>query len=236
MAEAAAAEAAAPRMPMVGLVPHGGGGARAAAGSEGVESGIPAYSNKTVRATLRVLVATTLLAAFYTLWFVGELLLSRKWSPTENDVEGVWKGVNHLLFDLVVPACGYYGALYGNRHLTCCFCGCTLMLSTLGITMVAIDLFANLHSIQWHEFDEDELKRALATLMDLCSFWFATRLYFQMPPNRPAFLAPLVGQVVQVERGAGPTPANHGAATRTAAEGGAAAATARPGAATTPRF
>jgi len=214
---------------MVGLLPDGGAGARAAAVSEGIENGTPVYSNKTVRATLRVLVATTLLAVFYTLWFVGELLLSRKWRATESDVEGVWRGINDLLFDLVVPACGYYGALYGNRHLTCCFCSCTLMLSTVAFSTVAIHLCANLHSIQWHEFNENDCKRALGTLLDLCSFWYATRLYFQLPSSRPSFLAPLVGQVILVERGASPAPASHGAAAGTAPE---AAAAASPGAAT----
>jgi len=181
-----------------------------------------------------VLVVTTLLAAFYTLWFVGELLLTKKWRSTENDVEGVWSGINTLLVDLIVPACGYYGALYGNRHLTCCFCTCTLMLSTLAISMVVLKLLANLHSIRWQEFGEDDCKKAFGTLLDLCAFWFAAHLYSQMPSNRPTFLTPLVGQVVHIERGVSPAPASHGASTRSDPEEAVGAAGASPGAATRP--
>ncbi|CAK0847421.1 unnamed protein product, partial [Prorocentrum cordatum] len=234
MADGAATGAAEARMAMVGLVPNVGDGSAAAAASQGIESGTPTCSNKSVQATLRVLVVTTLLAAFYTLWFVGELLLTKKWRSTENDVEGVWSGINTLLVDLIVPACGYYGALYGNRHLTCCFCTCTLMLSTLAISMVVLKLLANLHSIRWQEFGEDDCKKAFGTLLDLCAFWFAAHLYSQMPSNRPTFLTPLVGQVVHIERGVSPAPASHGASTRSDPEEAVGAAGASPGAATRP--
>merc|ERR1719159_1472804 len=33
------------------------------------------------------------------------------------------------MIEMSVPACGYYGAMHGNRQLTCCYCSCNLFIS-----------------------------------------------------------------------------------------------------------
>jgi len=51
-----------------------------------------------------------------------------------------------LMIDLSIPACGYCGAAYHNRQLTCCFCSCNLMLA-IGSLVYFIRLLIRLANI-----------------------------------------------------------------------------------------
>merc|ERR1719408_399529 len=123
------------------------------------------------------------------------------------------------MIELSVPACGYFGAMFANRQLMCCFCSCNLFIS-----VVSIIAFIRLHveiseangecfnqqtaeqkkmCETWNSTGSEKYVKMISSILVICigalAFWFGNALYRRLawefghsgPPMRP-----LVGEVV----------------------------------------
>merc|ERR1719361_684664 len=54
-----------------------------------------------------------------------------------DSTQELWTSLSSFLIELSIPACGYYGAMYQNRQLTCCFCSCNIFVVVLEATTFA---------------------------------------------------------------------------------------------------
>ncbi|CAK0837299.1 unnamed protein product [Prorocentrum cordatum] len=179
------------------------------------DHGLPVRSSPTLKATLEVLVATSVIVCFYTLWFVAELLFSTKWRTPGSEYRVLWRGTTALVVDITLPACGYFGAMYSNRHLTCCFCGCSFLVSSIAVISICISLFSSLSSVDWSDRAEQNKRAVPAMILDMVAFWFGRNLYCRMSSERivAASPGPLVGQVFQSQGRTQPVATAHGTVT-----------------------
>lgn len=101
--------------------------------------GVPVDNIGMLKIMKRVIVVAAIVATFHTCHFVVNLLRGA-YSKNTDGTNSLWTATSSLMIDLSIPACGYYGALHGNRQLTCCFCSCNLF-----ITAVTLFAFVRLH-------------------------------------------------------------------------------------------
>jgi len=171
--------------------------------NEGISRALPPKSSPIYQAAVWVLVAATALVLFHTLWFVGELLLTVRWRTPGSEQMAVWKGVATLLFELSLPACGYLGATHGNRHLACCFCGCSLFVTSVVFVGLALTIMTSVGTVDPADVAIQNNKMLLIMLLYFMSFWFGMQLHSllmlrQSPDDHLASMVPVVGQVIQV--------------------------------------
>eukprot|EP00405_Crypthecodinium_cohnii_P007295 CAMPEP_0206421082 /NCGR_PEP_ID=MMETSP0324_2-20121206/1244_1 /ASSEMBLY_ACC=CAM_ASM_000836 /TAXON_ID=2866 /ORGANISM="Crypthecodinium cohnii, Strain Seligo" /LENGTH=303 /DNA_ID=CAMNT_0053885125 /DNA_START=71 /DNA_END=982 /DNA_ORIENTATION=+ len=83
------------------------------------------------KSTKTVITLAALFAGFYTLHFISDLLGGDL--DNSSDSTNLWASLSSLLIELSIPACGYCGALYSNRQLTCCFCSSNLFLAAISV-------------------------------------------------------------------------------------------------------
>lgn len=175
--------------------------------------GVPMDDNGLTKVVRRVIVLAATGAAFYTCHFIKDLLRTR------DDASSLWTAVSSLLIELSIPACGYCGALYCNRQLTCCFCS-----GNLCVTIVSIVSFVRLNirvaeiegrceresNVQQRRSCEVWMSDSLDKYAMICStliivfigglaFWFGNSLYNKLAPDvaiSQPVSAPLVGEVI----------------------------------------
>merc|ERR1740121_1539117 len=198
-ADTAALREVARRREMVGILTA----SRRGETNEEIARALPPKSSPIYQAAIWVLVAATSLVLFHTLWFVGELLLTVKWRTPGSEQMALWRGVATLLFELSLPACGYLGATHGNRHLACCFCGCSLFVTSVVFIGLALTLLTSLGSVDLADVVLQSNKELLIILLYTLSFWFGMQLHSllmlrQSSDYHLTSLVPLVGQVIQV--------------------------------------
>lgn len=218
-AASAAAAAAAARADAVALVD----------GAD-IVLGVPIEDSGLVKVVRRVIILAATAATFYTCHFIAELMRGTYNSPSSSNSgsndssnsssSSLWTAISSLLIQLSIPACGYYGALQGNRQLTCCFCSCSLF-----VTIVSIMSFIRLN-IRIGELDgqchletnyeqrkscelwtEEGVAKYImisSTILAVClgclAFWFGNSLYQrlgQFAGGTPRAL-PLVGEVIDL--------------------------------------
>lgn len=95
--------------------------------------GTPLTDNGMTRIVQRVIVLATLVASYYTVNFIAELLNGAYSTQDSADATSLWAAGSSLLIELSIPACGYLGAMYNNRQLTCCFCSCNLFIAVVSV-------------------------------------------------------------------------------------------------------
>mmetsp|Transcript_24072 Transcript_24072/g.53069 ORF Transcript_24072/g.53069 Transcript_24072/m.53069 type:complete len:307 (-) Transcript_24072:92-1012(-) len=89
--------------------------------------GEPMHDNGMVKFFRRVILLATFIAA----WSVSDMIITLLQGETEGKI--VWSLMTALMFQLSIPACGYFGAVHTNLPLTCCFSGCNVFLAILTI-------------------------------------------------------------------------------------------------------
>lgn len=115
----------------------------------------------------RVIILATVGALFYVAAFLRNLLRGNYsgGGSRGDDATSLWSSVSSLLIELSIPACGYCGAKYANRQLTCCFCGCNLC-----VTIVTIMSFIRLN-IRIGEIDGQCERESNAQQRRTCELW-----------------------------------------------------------------
>lgn len=204
--------------------PAAGSAGQASSGSNVVVNdseivlGTPIQDNGTGKVVRRVVILATIGASFYICNFNVNLM--RGSFSQENQEVTLWTAMSELLIELSIPACGYCGALYNNRQLTCCFCSCNLF-----ITIITIITFVRLN-IRISELDGDCGKEADlqqrrrcevwmsngpdkwvmlgSTILIIClgclAFWFGNSLYNRLSQETSAVPppVPVVGEVISL--------------------------------------
>lgn len=89
--------------------------------------------------TRRVLMVAGLSA----LLVVVSTVIQRSMAPTTSASSAFVS----LVLALLVPCCGYFGARNSDKNLTCCFCGCNCLGSTLGIVSV-LTVYLGYHFVE----------------------------------------------------------------------------------------
>jgi len=133
-------------------------------GSE-IVLGIPIDDRGLKRISRRVITLATIGASFYICNFNVNLIRGNYSDTGGQDGNSLWAAVSSLLIELSIPACGYCGAVYNNRQLTCCFCSCNLF-----IAIVSIMSFVRLH-IRTSEIDGDCEREQNANQRSTCEVW-----------------------------------------------------------------
>lgn len=191
----------------------------AAAGGEGAEIvfGIQIQDNGLAQVVRRVVILAALAATFYIGRFISNLLRGF-YSATSTDT--MWTAISTLLIELSVPACGYYGALQGNRQLTCCFCSCNLffaMYTIISFIHLEIEISRLNGECErennpsrrrtcelWTSSGVDKYYMLSSTVIVMClgllAFWFGNSLYQRLSQDfstGPTSM-PLVGEVISL--------------------------------------
>jgi len=198
--------------------------------------GVPINDTGLKKAVRRVILLAATGATFYVCHFVVSLLRGQYSSKNgDNQASSIWTAVSSLLIELSIPACGYCGAVYGNRQLTCCFCSCNLF-----ITIVTVMTFIRVH-IRLTEVAGNCSKEGNAQQRNTCevwmrdgpdkyimlstsvlmvvlgcmAFWYGNGLYTRLAHNfrfSTAPQTPLVGEVIPLASlpNIGPALANQG--------------------------
>lgn len=162
VASASISSAAVANTPIVNVLQYTTG-AITANGSE-VVFGVPIDDSGIRKVMKRVIVLAAFAATFYICHFVSNLLRGSYAMNTEGS-SSLWTAISSLLIELSVPACGYYGALHGNRQLTCCFCSCNLF-----VTFVSVVAFIRLN-IRIGELDGQCEQETNASTRKTCEVW-----------------------------------------------------------------
>eukprot|EP00927_Polykrikos_kofoidii_P001557 TRINITY_DN10593_c0_g2_i1.p1 TRINITY_DN10593_c0_g2~~TRINITY_DN10593_c0_g2_i1.p1 ORF type:complete len:522 (-),score=76.85 TRINITY_DN10593_c0_g2_i1:34-1599(-) len=197
----------------VGQTTNDGAAWAALADGNEVVVGVPLDDNGLARVVRYVIVLAATGGTFYTCLFINGLL------QTREDLSSLWTAVSSLLIELSIPACGYFGALYCNRQLTCCFCS-----GNLFVTIVSIMSFVRIHihvaEIKgrceresnvdqrticevWMSGGVDKYALICRTLIIVCvgglAFWFGNSLYNKLAQgitiSHPG-AQPLIGEVI----------------------------------------
>lgn len=189
-------------------------------GSE-IVYGVPIADNGLQKLMRRVIILAAIGASFDISNFIVNLMRGSFTSePNDRDVTALWAALSTLFIELSIPACGYSGALYNNRQLTCCFCSCNLF-----IVFISIMSFVRLH-IRINEIDgqcEREenptqrrscevwtaggmdkyimlVSRILLVSIGCLAFWFGNSLYSRLAQDFSLFMpsapTPVVGEVI----------------------------------------
>lgn len=185
-------------------------------GSE-IALGIPITDTGTTKIMRVVIILATIAASFYICNFNVNLM---RGFYSDQSQAALWTAMSELIIELSVPACGYCGAMYNNRQLTCCFCCCNLF-----TTIVAIITFIRLNirigEIEGDCFRESNLETRRrcevwtsdstekwvmlastvgAILMGCCAFWFGNTLYNRLSQGGSAAAPewPIIGEVISL--------------------------------------
>lgn len=96
--------------------------------------GVPIDNTGINKATSRVIILASMCATFYIVRFIINLMRNDfELSGNNTRTTTILAAFSSLLIELSVPACGYFGAVYSNRQLTCCFCSCNLLIAIVSI-------------------------------------------------------------------------------------------------------
>lgn len=193
--------------------------------------GLPIESSSLNKVVRRVILVATTLATFYVLYFVFNLLRacsleqvqttgrcksSLYASDDANDPTSLWAAVSSLLIELSIPACGYFGAMYNNRQMTCCFCSCNLFIAILSaMTMIRTSVRISDVGGQCEREQNVQHRRTceiwasdgvekhvmifhniVVILMGFLAFWFGNHLYNKLAHDYSLTPAPVVGEVI----------------------------------------
>jgi len=190
----------------------------------GLVLGIPVEDIGSRRVIRCVIILSTIVAAFYIFLFNANLMRGVYNGSSEdhnNDTNTLWTSVSSLLIELSIPACGYCGAMYQNRQLTCCFCSCNIFVVVLTATHFAriqiriseiagrCDQEADLNQRSqceiWTSNSGEKWLLLSGTVLEFClgclAFWFGNILYNKLfLASNPAVppLAAFVGEVVSL--------------------------------------
>lgn len=95
--------------------------------------GLNIQNGRLAQLTKRVLTMAMLAAILVVIQQVANFVISH-----DKSAQTVGAGLLGLVFALLVPCCGYWGAKNSSRELTCCFCGCNCVLSVLTVINVLL--------------------------------------------------------------------------------------------------
>jgi len=187
--------------------------------------GIPIEDSGLGKMVRRVILLAATGATFYVCRFINGLMRGTyRETPSgssADDATSLWTALSSLFIELSIPACGYYGALYSNRQLTCCFCSCNLFITIVSI-MSFIHLNIHISEIDgqcqreqnpqqrrtcevWTSHGHEKYLMLTSTVLIICigclAFWFGNTLYNRLAqdfgltmPHQTA----LVGEVIPV--------------------------------------
>lgn len=127
--------------------------------------GVPIEDDGMKKVVRRVIVLAAIGASFYIVHFIGNLMSGVYDERNSKTAGSLWTAMSSLLIELSIPACGYYGALHGNRQLMCCFCSCNLF-----VTVVGIVSFIRLN-VRIVELDGDCAKEENSQHRRTCEVW-----------------------------------------------------------------
>jgi len=159
-------------------------------------------------------------AAFCVSHFITTFLLAAYMGNADEveDPGSLMTAISSLLIELSIPVCGYSGALYANRQLTCCFCSCSLFTTIVSIFSF-IRLGLSLREVEWrcereqslqkHQSCETWVINSVETYVMILSlvvvivigspaFWFGNILYNRLCAMHPQYfiVPPVVGEVM----------------------------------------
>lgn len=185
-----------------------------------VVHGVPLGDNGMSKLMRRVILLATCGASFYMSMFIFNLLTGNYDSERRSNVTTLWAALSTLFIELSIPACGYSGALYNNRQLTCCFCSCNLSIAVISI-MSFIQFHIRIAEINgdctkemnpgqrsscetWVAGGMDKYMMIVSRLflinMTCLAFWFGNSLYNRLAHDFASFVPvpplPLVGEVI----------------------------------------
>jgi len=190
--------------------------------SDDIVLGIPVEDIGSRRIIRCVIILATTVASFHICLFNAHLMRGVHDNSSSNDATNTpWTSLSSLLIELSIPACGYCGAMYHNRQLTCCFCSCNIFVVVLTATHFArtqiriseIDGNCERESDPnqrrqcevWTSSSSEKWLLLISTVVVFClgclAFWFGNILYNKLsqasiPPVPP--LAAIVGEVVSL--------------------------------------
>lgn len=167
----------------------------------------------------RVVVLAAIGATFYICHFIINLMRGSYNPQSNRDVTSLWAAVSTLLIELSIPACGYSGAVYGNRQMTCCFCSCNLFISIISImSFIRLNIQIGEIDRQCDQETNPQTRRTcevwvsdgpdkylmlgstiLIILIGALAFWFGNSLYNRLAQDFVLSLppaTPLVGEVI----------------------------------------
>eukprot|EP00928_Gymnodinium_smaydae_P029905 TRINITY_DN22389_c0_g3_i2.p1 TRINITY_DN22389_c0_g3~~TRINITY_DN22389_c0_g3_i2.p1 ORF type:complete len:426 (-),score=83.56 TRINITY_DN22389_c0_g3_i2:128-1405(-) len=186
--------------------------------------GIPIDDNELKRGIRRVMILSAVAATFYICHFIANLLRGvYNSSGNRADPASLWTATSSLLLELSIPACGYCGARYANRQLTCCFCSCNFFtVVTTVISFIRLNLRIEEIDQQCHREVSETVRRTCSIMVSegvdkvlfifstvvviiigCFAFWWGNKLYsrltmdFSAQPH-PQMFMPLVGEVVSL--------------------------------------
>lgn len=198
-----------------------------------VNFGVPVERSALNKLVRRVIISATALAAFYVCYFIFSLLRSCPLghvqetgkcqgsvhtSGSSDDPTSLWAAVSSLLIELSIPACGYFGALYNNRQMTCCFCSCNLFISILSaITMIRTNVHVSGIDGQCDREQNAQNRRmceiwasdgldkyvmifhnVVVISMGCLAFWFGNKLYNRMAHDTSLSHTFVVGEAISI--------------------------------------
>jgi len=189
-------------------------------GSE-IVMGVPIEDHGMSRMVRRVIILATIGATFYILHFIVNLMRESYDDGQSQDATSLWAAMSSLLIELSIPACGYCGALYNNRQLTCCFCSCNLFIAIvsvmsfirLNVRIGELDGQCELESNAqqrrscevWVGDGVEKYLMLTSTIVIVCigclAFWFGNNLYNRLAQDfslQMPMVQPLVGEVISL--------------------------------------
>mmetsp|Transcript_29364 Transcript_29364/g.62474 ORF Transcript_29364/g.62474 Transcript_29364/m.62474 type:complete len:358 (+) Transcript_29364:76-1149(+) len=189
-------------------------------GSE-IVLGVPIDNTGITRSTSRVIILASIAATFYIVRFIVNLLSDTSDELATNSDQrttSVMSLCSSLLIELSVPACGYFGALYSNRQLTCCFCSCNLFTAVVAILTCVRDNIrvSELDSQCEREPNIQQRRRCEAWTSDgmakyslivssslifvigCVTFWYGHVLYHRLSGDYWLAQTPQVGEVIDL--------------------------------------
>mmetsp|Transcript_67828 Transcript_67828/g.196190 ORF Transcript_67828/g.196190 Transcript_67828/m.196190 type:complete len:392 (+) Transcript_67828:100-1275(+) len=189
--------------------------------------GLPITDNGTTRMIRQVIVLASLVSVYYVVHFVVNLLSGNYSSDENSEATSLWAATSSLLIELSIPACGYLGALYNNRQLTCCFCSCNLFIAVVSI-MSFIRIHVRIGELAGNCAAEENIRQrktceawmddgaekylliistALIVLLGCTASWFGNALYNRLARDSHSLNAPLipplVGEVISLTPSSG---------------------------------
>lgn len=133
---------------------------------EDVVCGMPLVNEPVFRAVRQVIVLSVLIATYYVVGFVWQLLIGM-YGTGAGASDALWSGLSQLAIELSIPACGYYGAIYAHRTMIFFFCGANIIF----IVAAAIGFFRLLVIMCGNS--KDMCKEELTTATTTCDIMVA---------------------------------------------------------------
>lgn len=203
---------------------NGETGARETAIIDGSEIvlGVPIDDGQMLKIARRVIILAAIGASFYICNFNINLLRGNYNAQDGENGTSLWAAVSSLLIELSIPACGYCGAVYNNRQLTCCFCSCNLFIAIVSImSFVRLNIRTGEIDGQCEREQNAQQRKTCevwtsqgiekyimlgSTLLIVClgclAFWFGNNLYNRLAHDSALLMpppAPLVGEVISLD-------------------------------------